>query len=78
MSPPTPGPVDSEDIHSGGSPCDSEQVGPWQGWRIEARDANVPEFIILTRLVKAHLVTVLFVYIFTIAVAGGLLAESLD
>ncbi len=45
---------------------------------ISGAGANVPEFIILTRLAQRRLVAVLFLYVFAIAAVGGLLAQAIS
>jgi hypothetical protein len=44
---------------------------------IAGAGANVPEFVLLGRLARLRVVGVLFAYVFTIAIAGGLLAEAI-
>lgn len=40
--------------------------------------ANVPEFIILTRLARRRLIAIFFVYAFAIAALGGLVAQTIS
>jgi uncharacterized membrane protein YraQ (UPF0718 family) len=43
---------------------------------IAGTGANVPEFNILNRLSRSHLIVIFFGYLFAVAVAGGLLAQT--
>lgn len=52
-------------------------VGTVVALTISGAGANVPEFVILTKLARARLIVWLFVYVFSVAVVGGLLAEAL-
>ena len=45
---------------------------------IAGAGANVPEFIILTRLARRRLVAILFAYVFAIATGGGYLAHAIS
>ncbi|MDX2378874.1 MAG: permease [Acidimicrobiia bacterium] len=45
---------------------------------IAGAGANVPEFIILTRLAQRRLVAILFAYVFAIAALGGFLAQAIS
>lgn len=44
---------------------------------IAGAGANVPEFIILTRLAQRRLIAILFAYVFAVATVGGLLAQTI-
>lgn len=44
---------------------------------IAGAGANVPEFVILSKLAKPRLIVVFFAYVFGVAIAGGLLAQAL-
>lgn len=44
---------------------------------IAGAGANVPEFVILSKLAKPRLIAVFFMYVFGVAIAGGLLAQAL-
>ena len=45
---------------------------------ISGAGANVPEFVILTRLARRRLVAILFGYVFAIAALGGYLAQAIS
>ncbi len=51
-------------------------VGTIVALTIAGAGANVPEFIILTRLARSRLVVIFFGYVFAVAVTGGLLAQA--
>ena len=44
---------------------------------IAGAGANLPEFVILSKLAKPRLIAVFFTYVFGVAIAGGLLAQAL-
>ncbi len=44
---------------------------------IAGAGANVPEFVILSKLAQPRLIAVFFTYVFGVAIAGGLLAQAL-
>jgi uncharacterized membrane protein YraQ (UPF0718 family) len=52
-------------------------VGTTVALTIAGAGANVPELVILSRLVHWRLVAALFAYVFMIAVAGGFLAQAI-
>jgi uncharacterized membrane protein YraQ (UPF0718 family) len=52
-------------------------IGAIVALTIAGAGANVPEFIILTRLAHSRLIAVFFGYIFAVAVAGGVLAQAI-
>ncbi len=45
---------------------------------IAGAGANVPEFIILTKLAQRRLIAILFGYVFAVAAIGGLLAQTIS
>lgn len=45
---------------------------------IAGAGANVPEFIILTKLAQRRLIAILFAYVFAVATIGGLLAQTIS
>lgn len=52
-------------------------IGAIVALTIAGAGANVPEFIILTKLASRRLIATFFAYIFTVAVGGGLIAHAL-
>ncbi len=52
-------------------------VGAIVALTISGAGANVPEFIVLSKMAKPVAVGVFFVYVFTVAMAGGFLAHTL-
>jgi len=52
-------------------------VGAIVALTISGAGANLPEFIILTKLAGRRLIAVFFAYVFTVALIGGLLAQML-
>lgn len=50
-------------------------IGTIVALTIAGAGANVPEFVILTRLARQRLIVILFVYVFAVAVTGGTLAQ---
>lgn len=51
-------------------------VGAIVALTIAGAGANVPEFVILSRLAKGRVLTVFVGYVFLVAIAGGLLAQT--
>lgn len=52
-------------------------IGTIVALTIAGAGANVPEFIILSRLAGLRLIATFFAYVFAVAVAGGLIAQTL-
>ncbi len=52
-------------------------IGAIVALTISGAGANVPEFIILTKLASRRLIAIFFAYVFAVALAGGLIAQSL-
>ncbi|MEL6983450.1 MAG: permease, partial [Actinomycetota bacterium] len=52
-------------------------IGAIVALTISGAGANIPEFIILSRLAARRLIAVFVAYVFTIALVGGLLAQAL-
>ncbi len=52
-------------------------VGAIVALTISGAGANVPEFIVLTKMAKPGAVSIFFGYVFTVAMTGGLLAHTL-
>lgn len=52
-------------------------VGAIVALTIAGAGANIPEFVVLTRLAKPKIVSVFFGYVFLVAVMGGFLAHAL-
>ncbi len=52
-------------------------VGAIVALTISGAGANIPEFVILTRLADRKLITVFIAYVFAVAMIGGLLAHAL-
>lgn len=53
-------------------------VGAIVALTIAGAGANLPEFVILTKLAKPKLISVFFVYVFAVAIAGGYVAEAIS
>lgn len=51
-------------------------LGAIVAFTIAASGANIPEFVLLTRFFRTRLVSVFFLYVFSVAVVGGLIAQS--
>ncbi len=52
-------------------------VGAIVALTISGAGANLPEFVILTKLASRRLIAIFFTYVFAIALLGGLLAQTL-
>lgn len=52
-------------------------IGAIVALTISGAGANVPEFIILTKLANRRLITIFFAYVFSVALMGGLIAQAL-
>ncbi len=52
-------------------------IGAIVALTISGAGANVPEFIILTKLANRRLITIFFAYVFSVALMGGLVAQAL-
>lgn len=52
-------------------------VGAIVALTIAGAGANLPEFVILSKLAKPRLIAVFFTYVFGVAIVGGLLAQAL-
>ncbi len=52
-------------------------IGAVVALTISGAGANIPEFLILTKLVERRLLGIFFGYVFVVAVAGGLLAQAI-
>ncbi len=52
-------------------------IGAIVALTISGAGANLPEFVILTKLASRRLIAIFFAYVFTIALVGGLLAQTL-
>lgn len=52
-------------------------TGPIVALTIAGAGANLPEFVLLSRLARPRLIAILFGYIFTVAVTGGILAQTI-
>ncbi len=51
-------------------------IGAIVALTISGAGANVPEFIILTKLANRRLITIFFAYVFSVALMGGLIAQA--
>lgn len=51
-------------------------LGAIVAFTIAGAGANVPEFILLTRFFRARLISIFFLYVFSVAVVGGLIAQT--
>lgn len=52
-------------------------IGAIVALTIAGAGANLPEFVILSKLAKPRLIGVFFVYVFGVAITGGLLAQAI-
>lgn len=52
-------------------------IGAIVALTISGAGANVPEFIILTKLAHRRLIAIFFAYVFVVALVGGLIAQAL-
>ncbi len=52
-------------------------IGAIVALTIAGAGANLPEFVILSRLARGRVLTVFVVYVFMVAIAGGLLAQAI-
>ena len=52
-------------------------IGAIVALTISGAGANVPEFILLTKLAERRLIAIFFAYVFVVAMIGGLLAQML-
>ena len=52
-------------------------IGAIVALTISGAGANVPEFIILTRLARGRVIAIFFGYVFAVALVGGLIAEAI-
>lgn len=52
-------------------------IGAVVALTISGAGANIPEFLILTKLVERRLLAIFFAYVFVVAVTGGLLAQAI-
>lgn len=50
-------------------------VGAIVSLTIAGAGANLPEFVVLSRMAKAGAVSIFFAYVFAVAIAGGVLAH---
>ncbi len=62
----------ADSLHSAGL-----GIGAIVALTIAGAGANVPEFVILSRLASKRLIAILFGYVFAVAVTGGVLAQSI-
>lgn len=51
-------------------------IGAIVALTIAGAGANLPEFVILSKLAKPRIIAIFFGYVFDVAVAGGLLVEA--
>ncbi|MCP4222686.1 MAG: hypothetical protein GY773_05020 [Actinomycetia bacterium] len=52
-------------------------IGAIVALTISGAGANVPEFIVLTKLASRHIIAIFFAYVFAVALVGGLIAEAI-
>ena len=52
-------------------------VGAIVSLTIAGAGANLPEFVVLSRMAKARAVSVFFAYVFAVAILGGVIAHTI-